>query len=160
MKLLESSQGTVSIINPAGNAPVPFAISVDNAALNNETIKGIVTGVTFGQETNVQFMHTLRDTIYINVFGNRIGQMTLSGIIFLGDVCIAGGGKQDGGLDKFYNYFTQKNAVGNPNPVVVQIGKSITLKTFILGFNFGIADAQTSLGQFTMTLAVVPKTTV
>jgi hypothetical protein len=86
--------------------------------------------------------------------------MTLSGIIFLGDVCIAGGGKQDGGLDKFYNYFTQKNAVGNPNPVVVQIGKSITLKTFILGFNFGIADAQTSLGQFTMTLAVVPKTTV
>ena len=160
MKLLTSSQGTVSIINPTGNTPVPFAILVDQKALDNVAIKGMLTGVSFGQETNVQFMHTLKDTIYINVFGNKIGQMTLSGIIFLGDVCISGGGKQSGGLDLFYNFFTDNNVVGKADPVVVQIGKGITLKTFILGFNFNVADAQTSLGQFTMTMAVIPKTKV
>ena len=160
MKIFTGKQGTVSVIEPeAGQASTPFVIRFDGAAVDNDLIRGILTNVSMSQETNVQFMHSLRDTIFVNVFGNRIGQMTVSGILFLSDVCFAGAGVDSSPpFQKFYEFYTNNNVVGKAAPINVQVGNNVTFKAFLLSFNFSVADAQTSLGQFTMNLALVPKT--
>lgn len=161
MKIFTGKQGTVSVIEPEGGAQTPFVIRFDGAAVDVDLIRGIVTNVTMTQDTNVQFMHSLRDTIFINVFGNRIGQMTVSGILFLADVCKAGGGSENSQpFKKFYEYYVGNNAVARANSINVQIGNDQSFKAFLLSFSFGVTDAQTSMGQFTMNLAVVPKTKV
>lgn len=157
MKIFSSNAGTVGVINPTDGNTSPFVMRVDEAELSGDLIRGIVTSMSVSQDTSVQFMHSLRDTIYINVFGNKIGQMNISGILFLADVCEGTDKNSDPPFKKFYEYYTDNNAVARESALDIQIGSGVSFKAFLLGFNFQVADAQTSLGQFTMTLAVVPK---
>lgn len=159
MQIFSSNPGTVGVIVSTSTAVSPFVMKVDEADLSGDMIRGIVSSMSVSQDISVQFMHSLRDTIYINVFGNKIGQMTLSGIIFLSDVCENGEKKDPDGapFEKFYNYYTNNNAVARAKALDIQIGAKVAFKAFLLGFNFQVSDAQTSLGQFTMTLAIVPK---
>ena len=83
MKIFSSNAGTVGVINPTDGNTSPFVMRVDEAELSGDLIRGIVTSMSVSQDTSVQFMHSLRDTIYINVFGNKIGQMNISGILFI-----------------------------------------------------------------------------
>lgn len=157
MKIFSSNAGTVGVITPTEGNTSPFVMRVDEAELSGDLIRGIVSSVSVSQDLNVQFTHSLRDTIYINVFGNKIGQMNISGILFLADVCDGTSKNTDPPFKKFYEYYTNNNAVARASALDIQIGSGVSFKAFILGFNFQVADAQTSLGQFTMTLAVVPK---
>jgi hypothetical protein len=158
MRIFTAEQGTVAVITPAGAGTVPFVIQVDGSKLDVGLIRGILTAVSMSQDINVQFMHSLNDTIYINVFGNKIGQMTLSGIVFLAKVCESDGAvNSDPPFEKFYKYYLDNNALSKPNALSVQLGTGTTFKAFLLNFTFQLTDAQTSLGQFTMSLAVVPK---
>ena len=157
MKIFSSNAGTVGVISPTDGNTSPFVMRVDGAELSGDLIRGIVTSMSVSQDTSVQFMHSLRDTIYINVFGNKIGQMNISGILFLADVCDGADKNSDPPFKKFYEYYTNNNAVARESALDIQIGSGVSFKAFLLGFNFQVADAQTSLGQFTMTLAVVPK---
>jgi Zn finger protein HypA/HybF involved in hydrogenase expression len=72
-------------------------------------------------------------------------------------VCEGSSKNTDPPFEKFYEYFTKNNAVSKATALAISIGSGVLLKAFLLGFNFQVADAQTSLGQFTMTLAIVPK---
>lgn len=157
-KLFTGVQGTVLVVEPPGNqAKPPFTLRLNNQELGPALIRGIVTSLTISQDTNVQFMHSLRDTIYVNVFGNKIGQMTISGILFLGGLCPSELGS-GGPIDDFYNYYMQNNVVSRATAIPVTLGTRLTFKAFILGFQCQVLDPQTSMGQFTMNLALVPKT--
>ena len=158
MQIFSSNPGTVGVIVSDQTATSPFVMKVDKSELSRDLIRGIVSSMSVSQDISIQFMHSLRDTIYINVFGNKIGQMTLSGILFLSDVCENGAKDPSGApFEKFHNYYTNNNAVARAKALDIQIGANVAFKAFLLGFNFQVADAQTSLGQFTMSLAIVPK---
>lgn len=159
-KIFTATQGTIMVVEPAGNQRrTPFALRVDNAELGPTVLRGIVTGVSLAQDTNVQFMHSLRDTIYINVFGNKIGQMSISGILFMGDVCPLGY-NVGGPIDQAYNFYIQNNVVNRAKALPINLGTKLTFKAFLLSFQCQVMDPQTSMGQFTMNLAVVPKAMV
>lgn len=158
-RIFTAQQGTVGVILPTEPSDIPFAFLVNNTQLGMDAIKGIVSSISMSQDINVQFMHSLNDTIYINVFGNKIGQMTISGILFLSTVCNDDGSKDERPpFETFYNYYLNNNALARPDAISVQLGTGAIFKAFILNFTFQVIDAQTSLGQFTMSLAVVPKT--
>ena len=62
-KIFTATQGTVMVVEPAGNQRrTPFALRVDNAELGPTVLRGIVTGVSLAQDTNVQFMQDRKST--------------------------------------------------------------------------------------------------
>lgn len=159
-KIFNGTQGSVAVIEADADEKVgvPFLFQVDAKPFNIDVIRGILTSVVMNHEINAQFMHSLNDTIYINVFGNKMGQMTLSGILFLSDVCVGTNKNTEPPFEKFYDYYINNNALSRPSSLKIQIGTGGIFQAFIISFTFQIVDPQTALGQFSMTLAVVPKT--
>jgi hypothetical protein len=49
------------------------------------TFRSIITGFKVQLKGGVQFLHTLNDFIYVYTFGERMGQVTISGISFYQD---------------------------------------------------------------------------
>ena len=53
-------------------------------SLDDYTLELPITGFTLDLGTNHQFLHTLDEFIYLYAFGDRIGELMLSGIAFTG----------------------------------------------------------------------------
>ncbi len=65
-----------------------------------------VTGFLLELHTNHQFLHSLDEFIYVFPFGDRIGELTISGLTFLGKPCNGGGGDDD--MCGIYGYYMKK----------------------------------------------------
>jgi hypothetical protein len=93
--------------------------------------RSIITRLTISQQVNVQFLHTLGSLIYVYVFGDRMGSVSLSGLSFL---CACDDGESSGGAEigaekmmlwykqnraskkavvKFKNHFGKRHQVNN-----------------------------------------------
>ena len=162
--IFTATQGTVMAIDatPTGGAGASlFKLQVDGAELGVDEISGIITAFSLTGESNVQFMHTLRDMIYISVFGDKIGSMSISGLLFLNSPAVcgpAGGGTGTaaGGVRPFMAKFYEIYVVNNVNPLKIALG-DVTVTAFLTAFQVQMADPQFSLAQFTMQLAALPK---
>ena len=162
--IFTATQGTVMAIDatPNGGAGASlFKLLVDGGELGVDEISGIVTAFSVTGDSNVQFMHTLRDMIFISVFGDKIGSMSISGLLFLNSPAVcgpAGGGTGTaaGGVRPFLSKFYELYVVKNVNPVKKGLGDA-TVTAFITSFQVQMTDPQFSLAQFTMQLAALPK---
>lgn len=65
-------------------------------------MKAIITQFSVQFQGQQQFMHTLRDFIYVYSFGEGIAQASLSGVAFA-DTCPSGGGMT--GAEQIVNYY-------------------------------------------------------
>jgi hypothetical protein len=159
-KVFTASAGTVMAITaPAGEGM--FSILIDGKAWGPDVdgIAGIVSGMSLNADINVQFTQTLRDVIYLTVFGNKMGSMTISGMLFLNNPIVCRDGSPSGGapLTPFFKKFKDYNAINRKEPIVIVLAGN-TIKGFLLGFQMQVADAQFHVGQFTMQFAVIPGT--
>jgi len=71
--------------NPIGNIVVLPTNQTATFSLIDVDIpatKSAIMGWTMGENVNAQFTHTMGDDIYMNVFGNRVGQLSIQGISF------------------------------------------------------------------------------
>lgn len=164
--IFTSSAGTVMAINATpdgGNPGSPITILIDADAANGVTktsvnqLGGIITSFMVTGETNTQFMHTLRDVIYLTVFGNKIGSLSIGGYLFLNNpvTCGPDGTTSAVALKSFYDFFSDKYVVRKKEPLSIAVGGKM-LKGFLLSFQIQITDPQFMLGQFTMQMALLP----
>lgn len=142
--------------NGAG-AGTPITISIgDGGSTSVDQIGGIITSFSATGDTNTQFMQTLRDVIYLTVFGDKIGSLSISGYLFLSDPITCGPAKTGGtAIKSFYDFFYKKYVVAERNPLTIAIGSKI-LKGFLLSFQVQVTDPQVMLGQFSMQMALLP----
>ena len=70
--------GAVVITRPECMSTDVFAIKVDGNEIN-----AIITGMSLEMSGNYQFLHTVNDFIYFYAFGDRVGQLSISGIGFV-----------------------------------------------------------------------------
>ncbi len=130
------------------------SVSVDGSPIGYDSRKSIVTRVTVAQAANVQFLHTIGAFVYIYVFGDRIGQMTLSGLSFA-DPC--GGGAADGtGLEQMMKWYKQNRVSESGKSLRVQIGKT-AVDGFVTTSGFEVVEADTGIGQWNVTLQTLPE---
>lgn len=83
MSLFQPCDGGVFCVkdcNDAGSKPANVKIDGFPAALP-------VTGFILELHTNHQFLHSLDEFIYVFPFGDRIGELTITGLAFLGAPC-------------------------------------------------------------------------
>lgn len=160
--IFTATSGTVMVVDAtpkAGANTVPndlFSIKVDRAQWGINQIGGIITGASISGDSNVQFMYTLRDSIYLTTFGDKMGSMSLSGYLFLTKPMVCNSGPSALPLKTFYNKFFESYVIKNPKPLEILIGPDLMVKAFLLSFQIQITDPQFMLGQFSMQLAVVP----
>lgn len=112
-----------------------------------------ITGFALEQNGNYQFLHTVNDFIYVYSFGDRIGELTVSGIGFAKPCDSANSGKLCGVLD-FYN----ENKIANVGDLSVQLGDCTPpFFAFLTGMRMELQDPKLLVAQWSLRFSLVPK---
>jgi hypothetical protein len=105
----------------------------------------IITGISLSSRGNYQFLNTLRNFTYVYVFGEKMGDITISGQTFMGR-CGAGGWS---GLSNTIDYYAFAAISWTGMPVGIQLGVK-GWWAFLTGIDIGIKDPKTRLGNFSL----------
>jgi hypothetical protein len=117
-----------------------------------------VTGYTLELNTNHQFLHSLDEFIYVFAFGDRIGELTLSGISFTGTVCGTSGPITDAAADSIYKYYADNRLAAKTIPAQITIGgnqSSAQLLGFLTGMRLELPNPANPIAQWTLRFAVI-----
>ncbi len=123
-----------------------------------QAFKAIFTRIHIAEQTNHQFLHTLGNRIYLYVFGDRIGQIGLTGLAFWDNCSAVPGGRI--GAAHVLNYFrTQKLSV-RAEPIKITIDPTTVFECYMQGFNASVINTAQRMYQFHLNLALIPNTTL
>jgi len=124
-------------------------LSVDGGLTST---KSIITRVMVAKMGNFQFMHTLGDGIFLYVFGDRIGQITLSGLAFDNN-CASG---NPIGVEQILAYYDANRVAAREQPIRVTIGTGTTFNAYLGQISTQIADPSSRIFTFDMPLILIP----
>ena len=137
-----------------GGATLPFRIVMLGTDIGAETTRAIVTQAAVVENGNYQFLHTLNETIYAYVFGDRIGELRISGVCFTLP-CTGPNGPTDGIRQISDIYRRLRIAAPGGEPVRINFG-SIDYSGFLVGMNLDVVDAERNLGQWVFRFNTFP----
>ena len=155
MAFFSHKRGAVSrVVSPQGQGTSSFTIqmNLDGATtLGQGNAKAIVTQAAIGNAGNLQFLHTLNQTIYVYVFGDRIGDLRVSGLAFA-EPCRTSGT----GMQLIYKAYKDNRVAKKGGPVLVHFGDDLPLRAFLVGMSLEVADPETNLGQWSFLFKTFP----
>lgn len=136
------------------------ALSLVSAGDNGNEIsyqmhKTIITRLGVSAAGNFQFLHTLGNSVYIYVFGDRMGTLTLHGLSF-SSACEDGGQDQAHGFEKLYAWYKKNRVAVKQAPITVTIGRDTTFQGFVTGLTGDVQDVQSRSITFQLTMAILP----
>ncbi len=153
-------RGTVArVTGQRGGAPMPFQIKMQGIGISsdNPTARAIITQAGVNQRGSVQFLHTIGETIYAYIFGDRMGELHVSGVAFsavCGTSAAAAGSRATGFQQVLEEY--QRNRVAQlARPVIVNFGNT-PFKGFLVDMSLELTDPETHLGQWSYRFASFP----
>jgi hypothetical protein len=120
--------------------------------------KSIFTSVQIAEQTNHQFLHGLGDRIYLYVFGNRIGQLTLGGISFF-EICGSGSGQTQIGITQVRDFFRRSRLSNRAAPLRITLDPTTVFEAYLHSFQANaVSTASTTqrLYQFNLGLSLLP----
>lgn len=151
--LFQGEPGRVlAMKDPGVQGVLPPLVSL--AGVNFQDRKSIVTRLTLAQETSHQFLHTLGGDIYIYVFGDRVGQMTIGGMCFALDCDRPGDRKH--GVERMLEFYRDNKASKKKDPVTVMIGQT-PVTGFVTAFNADVFDHKLNIMQYSLGLMAITK---
>lgn len=157
----EIRTATVGFIEVNGQGP--FATFIQDSA--------IITGWSVEEGVNVQFTHTMGNDIYLNVFGNRMGVATVSGLTFNATGVAQAQVKTPGacikkdkphGISRIIEWY-HANRISQPGAGKITIklsgGKTpgSIIKGFLIGASYKSGDPENWTAEYTIQIATVPK---
>lgn len=117
--------------------------------------KAIITEVAVGLDGNYQFLHTLKDKIYIYVFGDRISQIRIAGLAFA-DTCPGGG---PSGFELVLGFYQANRVANRATPSQIQIGTSAAghFQGYLTNFKGDVFKPEARVTQFGLIYHVFPE---
>jgi len=116
-------------------------------------LSAICTQAGINANGNFQFLHTINDTIFVYVFGDRISELLVAGAAF-GEPC-----EGTSGIAEIVKLYTQDRIAVKARPLIVTLGSASTFNSFLTGVNVEITDPETQIGQFSFRFHCFPATT-
>ena len=119
-----------------------------------------MTQATVVQQGNYQFSHTINDTIYVYIFGDRIGELRVSGAAFP-QVCdeTARGApttvSTGTGYKEVLDFYEANRIAKRGQPVSIAFGET-AFEGFLVNMQIQVADAEHLLGQWTYQFSTFP----
>ena len=143
-----------------GTHILPFNIvmqGIDIGSVANVNTRAIITQAALVENGNFQFLHTLDETIYAYVFGDRIGELRVSGVCFT-QPCSQGSGEIGGssGIKQVIDRYAENRIANTGDVVLVNYGPDSTFKGFLTGMNVEVTDAERNLGQWSFRFHTFP----
>lgn len=119
-------------------------------------IRAIITQISYNSSGNFQFLHSLREFIYVYVFGERLGTCVIGGLAF-SEACAVSGGLS--GPEQLTQYYDQFRLSKYGQPLTAQIGLSgrFRVRGFLTNYRMDIFDTQNQIGQFSLQLNTLPR---
>ena len=120
-------------------------------------IRGFAAGVgllaeqiSVGARSNALFSHTLDDSVFIYAFGQRIGDVTVSGTLFVG------GCSGEDGVASVMRFYAENSVANSGKPVAIRMGQIGASKAFLIGANANVSRPDTYTGTFQLTFRALP----
>lgn len=154
MTVFEGTVGRVVAVEDPAAQGVMYVADVAADPLTFDAQRSIITRVTCAQQVNLQFLHTMGRHVYVYVFGDRMGQVGLSGLSFAG---ACPGPAPAHGIMGVFDWYRRNKASRRAEPVRINIGMRDNLDGFVTGFTFDTVDPATQMVQWNMTLAALPE---
>jgi len=127
----------------------------------------LVTELSIERQGNFQFVHSLSDLIFVYSFGERVGNLRVSGLA-LANLCGSGSpgapGSRASGLEYALAYY-ERYRLGSPQnaaPVDILIGSLGGVghfRGYLTGFKAEIAKAEAAISQFALQFHSLPRGT-
>jgi hypothetical protein len=113
-----------------------------------------ISGFALELNGNYQFLHTVNDFIYVYAFGDRIGELTVSGFGFSQTCSNASSAK----ICNLFDFYTQ-NRIKEKGDLSVHIGEcpDANFWAFLTGMRVEVQDPQTGIAQWSLRFNVLPK---
>jgi hypothetical protein len=119
-----------------------------------KVFKAVVQNLGISGQSGVQFRHTLQDYIYVYVFGERAGDLSVGGLAFHSACDDAD--NEPTGFEMILDYYKNFRVTSYPQALTVAIGTLVTFDAFLVGVNAQIVNPETNLAQFTLQLKYIP----
>lgn len=126
---------------------LPFVVrmgGMDIGSVVNQQTKAIITQAAIVENGNYQFLHTLNETIYLYVFGDRIGELQVSGLAF-SKLCPGG---EETGMEQVIRNYRRNRVAELAAPVIVSYGAGQPFRSFLTGMSIDVADPERMIGQW------------
>lgn len=153
LTVFSKQSGSVVLFNdPALPARAKGVVSPEGFG-GFQGLRSVITSVSLASKGNFDFLHSLGGAIYVYVFGDRIGQVTLSGL------CFPDGCDQEGllGIERLVSDFYSPNRIASRDTIMsVTLGQRSTLKGYLVGLDANLVDTKTRIWEFHMQLAWIP----
>lgn len=117
-----------------------------------------VTSFALEQQGNYQFLHTVNDFTYFYIFGDRIGELSLSGIGFISPACGPAGGK--GSICELHAWYKANRAAAKNKAMGITLGKDGACGSFwafLTGMRMEMPRADMLVAQWSLRFNVIPK---
>jgi len=115
--------------------------------------QSIITRVTISHQGNYQFLHTMGNDVYIYVFGDRIGQITISGLSMASN-CSSYGNRH--GFELMLEWYRNTRVAARKFPIQISIGQ-VAMEVFVVGLNGDLVDPSTRIMQYQLSTVLLPE---
>jgi hypothetical protein len=100
---------------------------------------------------NVQFQTSLKESVYVYVFGDQMGNVVISGIAFAG-LCEG----EESGIEDIFKYYRDYRASQRKETVTVTFGKQ-SISGFLTESRMSSRDPDNLTLNYTFTINTLPK---
>lgn len=128
-------------------------LGMKSAPINYDLQRSIITRFSVEQSVSAQFMHMLGGEVYINVFGDRIGTLMISGMSFA-RACETPNDNEPG-VEKMLKWYKTNKLTKRFSPLRITIGET-PFDAFLTNFMAGAQDPSTGLAEWTTQLTTLP----
>lgn len=134
---------------PGCDGDAIFKVDIKGASLTMP-----ISGFALELNGNYQFLHTVNDFIYVYAFGDRIGELTVSGFGF-SQTC---GNASSAKIDNLFTFYND-NRISKKSNLTVQLGEggNAIFWAFLTGMRVEVQDPQTGVAQWSLRFNVLPK---
>lgn len=150
-----SASGRIALVN-SDDGTIPLGLICGDLK-DTVGFKGILTGLSLSGQSGYQVMHTLRQYIYVYTFGERIGEIVISGLAVVADCGDIPDLNSPTGLARVFNWYERNRISAIGRPISITCTPTLVLNGFLVNFKYQVVDPSISLGQFALSFFYPPR---
>jgi len=137
-----------------GSISTTSVIGGDGQRISFPTQKTIITKIGLSLAGNYQFLHTLGNDVFVYVFGDRMGQVSLHCLSFAAK---CNGDDSVHGFQHLYDWY-RSNRIANSKELVTVTINNVVFSGFLIGSSPEMSDPETRITQTQLVLSLLPTT--
>lgn len=159
MRIFENSVGAVVKL-PVQDVLLDFSTIDVDPPIDFESQKALVTGLVFSERPNFVLSHSFQRRVNLYVYGDRVGQASISGIAVARSILPDGDENviAPHGISYIRDYYFRNRLSSRPSPISITTGLNSTpLTCLIAGLDCRMSQVETQIAEWFLSLLLLPE---